>query len=79
VNKKKIIRKILFIAVWLCIGGGMLTLLLAAISNKNKGVCKEYSITLKGVQNNFFIDQKDVEQMLMKATNGNIKGESITT
>jgi cell division protein FtsQ len=79
VNKKKIIRKVLFITIWLCIGGGMLTLLLAAISNKNKGVCKGYNITLKGVQNNFFIDQKDVEQMLMKATNGNIKGEQITS
>ncbi len=57
----------------------MITLLLAAISKKNKGQCKDYSITIKGVQNNFFIDKKDVEQLLMKATKGNIKGELIAS
>lgn len=57
----------------------MFTLLLAAISKKNKGQCKEYVITIKGAKNNLFIDEKDVEQLLMKATNGNIKGEPIST
>lgn len=57
----------------------MLTLLLAAISKKNKGRCKDYTITLNGVQNNFFIDEKDVEQLLMKATKGNIRGEQIAS
>lgn len=69
----------MFITVWLCIGAGMLTLLLAAISKKNKGRCKDYTITLNGVQNNFFIDEKDVEQLLMKATKGNIRGEQIAS
>lgn len=78
-NAKTTIRKILFVTLWLCIGGGMLTLLLAAISKKNKGQCKDYSITIKGVQNNFFIDKKDVEQLLIKATKGNIKGEPIVS
>ena len=54
----------------------MLTLLLAAISKKNKGQCKDYTISIKGAQNNFFIDEKDVEQLLMKATKGNIKGQA---
>jgi cell division protein FtsQ len=79
VNAKTTIRKVLFIAVWLCIGAGMLTLLLAAISKKNKGLCKDYSISLKGAQNNFFIDKKDVEQLLVKATKGNIKGQLIAS
>lgn len=57
----------------------MFTLLLAAINKKNKGECKDYTITLKGAQNNFFIDEKDVEQLLMKATKGNIKGEQIAS
>ncbi len=78
-NAKTTIRKILFVTLWLCIGGGMLTLLLAAISKKNKGQCKDYSITIKGVQNNFFIDKKDVEQLVIKATKGNIKGEPIAS
>jgi cell division protein FtsQ len=79
VKAKTTIRKILFIAVWLCIGGGMLTLLLAAISKKKRGVCKDYTITIKGVQNNFFIDQKDVEQLLMKATKSKIRDEPVSS
>lgn len=70
-------RKILFITVWLCIGAGMFTLLLASISKKNKGVCAGYTITIKGPQNNFFIDQKDVEGLLRKVTKGNIKGQAV--
>ena len=57
----------------------MFTLLLAAISKKNKGQCKDYSITIKGAKNNFFIDKKDVEQLLMKATHGNIKGVQVSS
>lgn len=78
-NAKTTIRKILFVAVWLCIGGGMLTLLLAAISKKNKGQCKEYSIEIKGTATNLFIDKKDVEQLVMKATKGSIKGQAIAS
>ena len=78
-NTKTTIRKVLFVAVWVCIGGGMLTLLLAAISKKNKGQCTAYTISLKGAKNNFFIDQKDVEQLLVKTTKGNIKGQPIAS
>ena len=57
----------------------MLTLLLAAISKKNKGQCKEYSIEIKGTATNLFIDKKDVEQLVMKATKGSIKGQAIAS
>jgi cell division protein FtsQ len=79
VNAKTRIKKILFITVWLCIGGGMLTLLLAAISKKNKGECKNYIITIKGAQNNRFIDEKDIEQLIKQATKGNITGEPVSS
>lgn len=78
-NAKTTIKKILFVGVWLCIGSGMFILLLAAISKKNKGQCKDYSIEIKGAANNLFIDKNDVEQLLMKATNGNIKGEAVAS
>lgn len=78
-NAKTTIRKALFIAVWLCIGAGMFTLLLAAISKKNKGQCKDYHIVIKGVYNNFFIDKKDVEQLLMTSTKSNIKGRPVAS
>jgi cell division protein FtsQ len=57
----------------------MLTLLLAAISKRNQGKCRDYSITIKGVQDNFFIDEKDVEELLVKATKGNIKGQPVVS
>jgi cell division protein FtsQ len=79
VNAKTTIRKVLFIALWLCIGGGMLILLLAAITKKNKGECKDYAISIKGVNENFFIDKKDIEVLLVKATSGNIKGEPVAS
>ncbi len=75
---KTTIRKILFVTVWMCIGAGMFTLLLAAISKKNKGLCRDYKIVIKGVQNNYFIDKKDVEELLKKAAKGNIKGQAVS-
>ncbi len=65
--------------MWLCIAGGMFTLLLAAMSKKNKGQCRDYSITIKGVRNNFFIDKSDVEQLLIKKIKGNIKGQPVVS
>jgi cell division protein FtsQ len=78
-NARSTIRKVLFITIWLCIGGGMLTLLLAAIRAKNNGECRDYSITIKGAENNHFIDRNDVEQILKKETNSNIKGSSVSS
>ncbi len=78
-NAGTTIKKILFITVWICIGGGMLTLLLAAIRNKNKDRCRDYRIELKGRGRNFFIDQKDVEGLLMNANGGDLKGQLVNS
>lgn len=77
-NAKSTIRKVLFVALWLCIGGAMFTLLMAAISKRNKGLCNNYSITIKGVRTNYFIDKKDVEQLLKKTAKGDIKGQLVS-
>jgi len=76
VNTKKAIRKILFVALWLAIGGGMLTLLIAAIGKQKKDHCKDYTIRIKGTQNKFFIDDKDVLKLLKIATKGDVKGQT---
>lgn len=57
----------------------MVSLLLAAISNKNKEHCKGYQVVIKGAQNNLFIDQTDVEQLLMNSTESKIKGKLVTS
>jgi cell division protein FtsQ len=79
VNTNNKIRKVAFIAVWLCIGTGMILLLLAAITKKNKGVCKGYSIASKTAPSLLFIDPKEVEQTIKKVTGGSIKGEAIAS
>jgi cell division protein FtsQ len=76
VNTKKVIRKILFVGLCLAIGGGMLTLLIAAIGKQKKDHCKDYTIRIKGTQNKFFIDDKDVLKLLKIATKGNVKGQT---
>ena len=76
-NTRKAIQKILFVSLWLVIGSGMVVLLVAAIGKQKKDQCKDYSITIKNSQHNFFVDKKDIEQLLMKATKGNIKGQSL--
>ncbi|MDP4263057.1 MAG: cell division protein FtsQ/DivIB [Bacteroidota bacterium] len=80
-NAKGTIRKILFIALWVSIGGGMLTLLIAAIGRQKKDHCKDFSIRIKGVKTNFstgcyaFVDEQDVIKLLKAAAKGNIKGQ----
>ena len=66
-------------AVWLCIGAGMFTLLMAAITRKNNGQCNDFIIRINGVETNYFIDQKDVEVLLKKAAKGDIKGQPLTS
>lgn len=71
------IRKVLFVALWLSIGAGMLTLLLAANSKKNKGVCRNYLIQITGDRDRYFIDEAEAEDMLEKAAGGSLKGKRI--
>jgi len=73
-NTKKVIWRVLFAILWICIGGGMLTLLVAAISKKNQSLCSEYNITIKSSGDNFFIDKNDISQILIKEAGTDIVG-----
>ncbi|MEI9807796.1 MAG: hypothetical protein WDO16_07910 [Bacteroidota bacterium] len=78
-NTGKAIRTILFVTMWVAIGGGMLTLLIAAIGKQKRDHCKDYTISIKGVQDNFFVDQKDVLKLLKAAAKGEVKGQKKST
>jgi cell division protein FtsQ len=73
------IRKILFISFWVLVGGGMFSLLFAAISSRNKGVIRDYKINFRGDDKSNFINAKDVEVLLLKAANGKIKGYPVSS
>ena len=57
----------------------MFTLLMAAISTKNRERCSGYEIEIRGAMKNLFIDEKDVEQLLQKNLGGGITGKLITS
>jgi cell division protein FtsQ len=76
-NTKATIRKILFVMLWVCISGGLLSLLIAAISKKNREDCSDYTITIKGAQENFFINADDIGKLLRSGAGSEIKGKKI--
>ncbi len=59
INKQKIIKTLLT-TMWICIGTGMVVLLVAAIHKKDLKACRGISIHIVGVNNNFFVDKKDI-------------------
>ena len=63
--------------VWILLGLGTVILLVAAINKKDSDQCKAVEITIKGVQDNFFMDKSDVTRMLEKMNFGSLKGNAI--
>lgn len=88
-NTKATIRKVLFVLLWISIGGGMLTLLIAAIGKKNRELCDNYIITIKtGLENITsgclddsvscaFVDEKDISRLLVTAIGADPRGKKI--
>lgn len=56
----------------------MITLLVAAIGKKKRETCSDYQITIKGAQQNFFVDTKDITKLLTAASGGSIKGQHVS-
>lgn len=73
---QRIIRKIAFAAFWLAIGGGMLTLLIAAMGKQKRDHCRDFQVTLRGDSKIPFVNVAQVESILKKTAKGSIKGQS---
>jgi cell division protein FtsQ len=78
VDKKKIIRKILFLSLWLLILGGMTTLLIAANSRKKEHVCSEVLIGIKGSGEKFYIEKEDIFELIRKTAGSSLVNKPIT-
>jgi cell division protein FtsQ len=63
--------------LWVSIGGGLLSLLIAAIGKKNREDCTDYTITIKGAEQNFFIDADDITKLIKSGAGSEIKGKKI--
>jgi len=70
---KYTIRKHLAAAIWIIIGAGTIVLLVAAIEKRNNERCARIEIRITGVQNNFFIDKKEVISILEKTNEGKLE------
>lgn len=73
INSKYTIKKILVVMIWIIIGAGTIVLLVAAIEKRNSERCAKIEIRITGVQNNFFIDKKDVISILEKTNAGKLE------
>ncbi|MEO8110765.1 MAG: hypothetical protein ABI594_12065, partial [Ginsengibacter sp.] len=71
------LNKILTVLVWILLGSGMIVLLVAAITKKNNEHCVKTEVNISGVQNNFFIDKKDVLDILQKVNEGKLENKPI--
>ena len=78
-DTRKLIRRILFITLWVVIGAGMVTLLAAAMRRQKNDRCRDYSINIKGAKNNLFVDANDILKILKTGANGKIKGQTISS
>ncbi len=77
-DTKKTIRKILFTVTIAIAAVAMLTVLVAAISEKKKGQCSDYTITIKSSKADLFLDNKDVFKLLSAAAGGAVKGQQVS-
>jgi cell division protein FtsQ len=75
----KIIRRFFFVTTWVVIGGGMLMLLIAAIGKKNRELCSDYLITIKGAERHLFVNKNDIENLVRRQCGGRIEGKSISS
>ena len=70
-------KKILLITTWVVLGAGALTLLIAAIKEKAAKTCTGLEIEIAGATNNFFIDKKDISDIILHVTKSPVKGQRI--
>ena len=78
-EKIHIIQKILARSCWVLLGIGTIILLGAAMTNKSLMPCAKVEITITGVHNNIFIDEKDVSNILADLYGGELVGKPMQT
>lgn len=65
-KKRYKLKKILTVSVWFILASGVVVLLVAAMGKKNTERINGVEIKISGIQNNYFIDKKEVLQIMEK-------------
>lgn len=76
--KTKTILKWTFTTLWVIVGAGVLTLLVAAIKKEDSQKCAGINIIIKGVSNNFFVDKNDIINELNQYIDGSPEGQPMS-
>ena len=63
-------------SVWLATAVGVIVLLVAAIKRKDAQHCSGISIAIEGVSNNFFVDKKDILNIINGIVGGSATGKA---
>jgi cell division protein FtsQ len=71
------LRKGLITVAWVAVACAGLLLLVAAMHKKEAKLCNGTDIEIRGLNNNFFIDEADVLQVIRNHTGGEIKGKPV--
>jgi cell division protein FtsQ len=77
-SKKINIKKIAVALLWLGLGSATTVLLVAAVQKKDTHRCKGVGVEITGVNNNFFIDKKDVFRIIARNSGGSITGKPVS-
>ena len=67
-----------FIAVWILAGTGVIVLLVAAVNSRNHQTCKGYDIDINGqMEGHWFIDKNDIVNVLTTNKTITLKNKKI--
>ena len=69
-------KKRLQISLWVLLGAGTCTLLVAAMQTKERKTCSAVKINIEGAYDHVFVNDKDVTKILL--ANGAVKGKEIS-
>lgn len=72
------ISKVLIVIIWIAIGSGLLTLLIAANKKEQTHLCKDVFIKIKGVGETFYIDKGDIITILKNGSDKKLIGQPLT-
>jgi cell division protein FtsQ len=75
--KGKTIWKWVVNTIWVCVGIGTIVLLVAAMRQKEGRQCREVNIDIAGESNNFFVDKKDILDVIAAVAGGNPIGKPV--
>ncbi len=67
----------MFTTLWVAIGAGVIVLLAAAIHKENSRKCTGINVVIKGVNNNFFVDKKEILQAINEYVDGPPEGQPV--